>query len=126
MQQHVRHVKSPRVCVPEKVIDHVGDVLDRPVMGRERVDKQIVPKRFQNEERALDKRIVAREVIIVPNAFTLEGWRVNDDRGDRQTNHAQPIPAQIILQSHSLRDSCSTENIPKGEVGYFRTEASDG
>src|ERR1044071_10396034 len=80
MQDDIRDVEPPCVRVPEKIIDHVGDVLDRPVMRRKGVEEEIVPKRFQNQQWTFDKWIIAGQISVIPNTFALYRWSVDDER----------------------------------------------
>ena len=61
VQENVAKVKTDCVGVPEKVIDHVGKILHRPVMTRIGVEKEIVAECFEREQRAFDEWIVSRE-----------------------------------------------------------------
>ena len=67
-------MKTGWVRVPEKVIKHVGQILDRPIVTRERVEKEIVPERFEDEERAFYEWIVSSEVSVVPDELPLDRW----------------------------------------------------
>src|SRR5216684_3193201 len=64
-------------------------------MGRERVQKQIVSKGLQDQERALDERIVMRQILIVPDALSLQGRRAHDDADNYEEKNTQPFSAQI-------------------------------
>ena len=64
-------------------------------MGRERVQKQIVPKGLQDQERALDKRIVMRQILIVPDALSLQSRRSHDDADNHEEKNTQRFSAQI-------------------------------
>src|SRR5437667_8674789 len=79
-------MKAVGVSVPKKIIGDIRDILNRSVMGRERVQKQIVPKRFQYQQRALNEGIVARQKIIVPDTLTLQRRHMNENccSGDRK------------------------------------------
>ena len=61
VQENVAKMKTSRVGIPEKVIDHVGKILHRPVMTRIGVEKEIVAECFEGEQRAFDEWIVSRE-----------------------------------------------------------------
>ena len=50
------------VGVPNPVIENVGDGLDWTIVPAKRSGKEIVAERFRDQKRALDERIVAREV----------------------------------------------------------------
>src|SRR5258708_16139176 len=67
-------------------------------MARERVQKQIVPKGLQDHERALYERIVMRQILIVPNALSLQGRRAHDDADNYEEKNAQPFSAEISRQ----------------------------
>ena len=95
MQEHVRDMKAPRVRVPKKVIEHVGDGLDRAVMGRKGIEEQIVPKSFQDQQRAFDEWIIARQINVVPNALALQSWSVDHERRDKKSSDPKPALAQV-------------------------------
>ena len=48
MPKDVRQMITVGVGVPEKVIEHVGDVLDRAIMGREGLEQEVMSKRLQD------------------------------------------------------------------------------
>ena len=64
--------------VPNQVIENVGDVLQGPIVPGVGIGKEIMAERFQNQERALDQRIVPGQIEIVPDELPLE-------RGDVHT-----------------------------------------
>src|SRR5438552_9726721 len=64
-------------------------------MGRERVQKQIVPKSLQDQERTLNERIVVRQILIVPDALPLHGRRAHDNADNYEEKNTEPISAQI-------------------------------
>jgi len=43
----------------------------------ESIGEEIMAERFEDQERALDKRIVARQVEIVPEQWSLQGGNVH-------------------------------------------------
>src|SRR4030081_3759899 len=79
-----------RIGVPNQVIENVGDVLDWPVMGRKGIEKEIVPKTLQDKERALDERIVARQVQVVPDQLSLERREMHREPKQRENDAARP------------------------------------
>ena len=83
-------MESVGVGIPHEVIENIGDVLDRPVMGREGIEKEIMPEALQNEERAFDERIVVRQVLVVPNELALEGREVDGESEQRKHGAARP------------------------------------
>ena len=86
------------VRVPKKVIGEVGDVLDRPVMRGKGIEKQVMAQRFQDQERALDEGIVEREILIIPDALSLQGRRSHDDADNYEEKNAQPFSTQISCE----------------------------
>ena len=64
-------------------------------MGREGIEKQIMPESFQNQERAFDEGVVAGQVGVIPNTLALQGGRVHDHSGDYQNNNPEPISGEI-------------------------------
>src|SRR5689334_2546158 len=85
-------MKAEFVRVPKEIIQNKRDILNGAIVNREGVKKQMVAKRFQDQERTFNKRIVAREVTVVPYALALEGWGMNDNSGSREDEGAKPIP----------------------------------
>ena len=90
MPENIREMEPVGVSVPDEVIENVGDVLDRPVMGREGIEEEVMPKALQNQERALDERIVVGQVLIVPDQLTLKGRKVDRESEQRQQGAARP------------------------------------
>jgi hypothetical protein len=60
MQQDIREMKPVGVCVPETVIEKIGDRLDGAVVRRKRLLKEVMAESFQNQERTLDEWILSR------------------------------------------------------------------
>ena len=72
MQECVGEMEAELVRIPKEVIKNVRDILDRSVMRRERIQKQIMSERFGNKDRTLNEWIVVREILVVPDALTLQ------------------------------------------------------
>ena len=77
MPENIREMEAVGIGVPNQVIENVGDVLDRPIMGGEGIEKEIMPERLQDEDRAFDEGIVVGEVLVVPNELALERGEVD-------------------------------------------------
>jgi hypothetical protein len=54
-----------------------------------------VPKGLQDQERTLDERIINRQILIIPDALSLQGRRSHDDADNYEEKNAQPFSAQI-------------------------------
>ena len=54
-------MKAVDVGVPEEIIDDEGEILDRSIVCGVEVEKQVVTKRFEDEERTLDERVVSNQ-----------------------------------------------------------------
>jgi hypothetical protein len=76
MQKHVGQMKSELVRIPKEVVDDEGDILDGAVMGRQRIQKQIMAERFGNKDWTFNERIVVRQILIVPDPLPLQSGRV--------------------------------------------------
>ena len=72
MPQDTREMESVAFGVPNQVIENIGEILDWPVVPSVRIGKEIMAERFQDQERALDQRIVASQIDIVPDEIALE------------------------------------------------------
>jgi hypothetical protein len=70
---------TSRVRVPKKVIDHVGEILDWPVMTCEGIWKKVVAEGFEDEQGTLDERIVANEINVVPYGSSLHRWQSDNE-----------------------------------------------
>jgi hypothetical protein len=79
MPEHVREVIAGPIGIPDQVIDGVGDVLDWSVMRGKRVEKEVMTKRLEDQERALDERIITNEELIIPDQLTLQGGKPRND-----------------------------------------------
>src|SRR6267142_6678720 len=90
MPKNIREMESVGVGIPDEVIENVGDVLDRTVMGREGIEKEIMSEALQNEERTFDERIVVRQVLVVPNELALEGREVDGESKQHEHRAARP------------------------------------
>jgi hypothetical protein len=88
-------MESIRVVGPESIIDHEGKILHRPIMRRKGVEKEIVPKGFQREERALDERVALREIVIIPDQLPTERRKVDKEGGQTQDRDAKPVGLEI-------------------------------
>ena len=72
-------------------------------MRRERVEEEMVPKDFEDEERAFDERIVVREVVIIPDSLPGKGGRV-DDKGDyHEQEGSEPVPLEVTPEARASR-----------------------
>jgi hypothetical protein len=86
------------VVVPDDVIKHHGNVLDGTVMRGKRIEEEMVPENFENEERAPDKRIVAQEKTIVPHQLALQGWKADEKSDESEKRAADPLFGQVEAQ----------------------------
>ena len=64
-------------------------------MGRERIQKQIVSKGLEDQERTLNERVIMRQILIVPDALPLQGRRAHDDADNYKEKNTEPFSAQI-------------------------------
>jgi hypothetical protein len=81
MQQEVREMKPVGVGVPETVIEKIRYGLDRAVMGRKGLQKEVMAEAFQNQERALDEWILPRQVLVVPDALAVQARGPDEQPG---------------------------------------------
>ena len=84
-------MKAELIRIPEKVIENIRNILDRPIMRGQGVEEQKVTERFRNQNRALNKRIVVRQILIIPNPLALQSGRMNQNRNGDENNAAKPI-----------------------------------
>ncbi len=91
VQEHVREMKSELVRIPKEIVEDEGNVLNRAIMGRERIQEQIVTEGFRDQEWALDEWIVARQILIVPNPRSLQGGQVHQNRNKPKDEAAKPV-----------------------------------
>ena len=71
MEQRVGEMETKLVRVPKVIIEDKRDVLKRAIVSREGIQEQVMSKCFENEERALNKRIVEGKVLVVPDPLAL-------------------------------------------------------
>src|SRR5881394_909663 len=97
-------METELVRIPKKIVENEGDILDRPIMGGERIQKQIMPKSLQDQERTLDQRVVVRQVLVVPDTLALQCRRSDKNAQERQYQAAKPMRAEICCHlSHSRK-----------------------
>ena len=65
-------------------------------MSGKGIGKEVMPKNLQHEERAFDKRTVARKKFIVPDKLTRERWRSDHDTDHQEQKNAQPGRAEQL------------------------------
>src|SRR4029077_12647502 len=82
---------TERISVPDEVIKKIGDVLERPVMRRRAVEREIMTKSFAEKQRAFDQRIIANERSIIPDQLAGEGREVDCYSKDDQEKTPHPI-----------------------------------
>jgi general stress protein YciG len=92
-------MKAEGVVIPEKVVCHEREVLQRPIMAGERVREELVPEDFEHEERTFDEGAVASEKFVVPQEFAREGGCSNQDGDEQKKERTQPIGAKGGRQS---------------------------
>src|SRR6266550_8153552 len=94
-------MKTGWVRIPEKVIQHVGQILDRPVVTRERIEKEIVPERFESEERAFYEWIISGEANVVPDELSLDGGQSDDEADRAEKKITRPLLAAKSDKAHA-------------------------
>ena len=91
MQQNVGEMKTGGVGVPKVIIGHEGEVLDRPIMRRVGIEKEVVPERFEREQRTFDEWVVVREVIVVPYRLSLQSGQMHEKADSREEEISRPL-----------------------------------
>src|SRR5437016_10429171 len=84
-------MKTGWVRVPKKVIEHVGKILDRPVVTRERIEKEIVPGRFESDKGAIYERIISGEGNVVPDEASLNRGQSDDEADGSEKKITRPL-----------------------------------
>src|ERR1043166_1149593 len=92
-----------RVGVPKKVIEEVGDILNRTVMAGIRLQKKVMSKAFQDQERALDERIRQRKVLIVPDSLAGQAAGPDQEADDKDDCITQPIGTEVTAENAAQR-----------------------
>ena len=96
-------------------------------MRAERIEKEVMSKSFEGENRALDERIVARQVIVVPDELPLQRWQMHSEpeRGDDET--AQPGTLKKINRPNESGRGLVVDLVGRGhEPGGFETLSAFG
>src|SRR5206468_11213496 len=91
VQEDVAQMITGRIRTPKKVIDHVGEVLDWPVMAGEGIEKEVVPEGFEDEQGTLNEWIVANEINIVPYGSALHRWQSDEETDRTEKKIARPL-----------------------------------
>ena len=99
VQQDIGEVKSISVIVPKEVIEGKRKVLDRTIVRGIGIEKEIMPKRLQDQQWAFNKWIVVGEIDIIPDQLAGEGWGVNDKGDKRQEAGATPVATEEVSQA---------------------------
>jgi hypothetical protein len=71
VEKNVGKVKPVKVAVPKKIVGHVGEVLDRPVMPRVGIQKKIMPKGLEDQNRTLDELVCSNQIVVIPYKLPL-------------------------------------------------------
>jgi hypothetical protein len=79
MVENIREMVPERIGKPDPIVEHVGYVLNRPVVNGQGIEKKIMPKHLEYEDRALEERVFLDEIMVVPKKFTLERRGVGDE-----------------------------------------------
>ena len=64
-------------------------------MRGKRIQEEVMSECFQNEKRTFDERIVVRQILIVPDKLTLQGWRANGEPEEREYRATYPIAPPV-------------------------------
>ena len=86
---------AKRIAFPEEIIEAIGDVLDRPIVTRKGIEKEIMPKGFEDQNRALYKGIRADQIIVVPDREPGQSRKAGNDTADTQERHPQPLAFKV-------------------------------
>jgi len=92
VEQNIGAVVSHRAAAPQPVVKHIGPVLNRAVVGRERIEKEVVPEDFESEDGAAEKWIFADEVEIVPDQVAAQRRGIDEKAGQqaKEPGHEWP------------------------------------
>src|SRR5438045_9639039 len=99
-------MKTGWVRVPKKVIEHVREILDRPVVTRERIEKEIVPERFESEKRAFYEWIISGVDNVVPDDPSLDGAK-SDNAVDGSKKKITPTSLASKLNNDRTKRSAA-------------------
>src|SRR3954468_23463334 len=103
MQQNISEVEAVGIGVPKKVVEEIGDVLDRTVMAGKRLQEKIMAEALQDQEWAFDERIFQREILVIPNPLPGQAASPDQKADDKKGCIPQPIRPEITGQSSSPR-----------------------
>ena len=78
MQDYVGEVVAEGITRPEPIVEHVGDVLDRAVVSRKRIQEEPVSKNFQAEYWAFVEWVFADEISIIPDEAAVQSGCVDE------------------------------------------------
>jgi hypothetical protein len=88
------------LALPKKIIQAIRDILDRSIVRGERIREKIVAKGLKDQQRALNERIGADQILIVPDNLPAQGWEARDDAADYESEDPKPsslrIPSQLV------------------------------
>ena len=55
-----------------------------------------MPKGLQNQERTFDKGIIPRQILIVPNELSLQGWQMDGEPDEGKQDAARPVTREKL------------------------------
>src|SRR6476659_4583763 len=91
MPKNTREMKAVGVGVPKVIVDHVGQVLDRPVMHRQGLQQQMMTKSLEHQDGTFDERILPGEKRVVPDQVSLERREMDAETEKAKNNIAHPL-----------------------------------
>jgi hypothetical protein len=94
VEQDIGAVVAQRAAAPEPVVEDVGPVLDRAVVGGKRIEEEVVPEDFEAEDGAAEKGVFANEIEIVPDEVAVQRRSVNEKAGQQTKQAADERPGQ--------------------------------
>jgi hypothetical protein len=94
MKKDIREMIAIWIVIPKGVVDHKGKVLHRPIVAGEGIEKEIVPERLEDKERALDERICCGEITVVPDHLAGQSRQVNQEGETGQECNSTPVGGQ--------------------------------
>ena len=94
MDQDIGAMITDCGLTPQPIIQHIGKILNGPVVGRERFREEMLPEDLGGKRRAAKERVLTDQIGVIPYPFALETWEVGaESDGEKQEQHqprAQP------------------------------------
>src|SRR4029078_12653351 len=106
-------------AVPDEIIGDEGEILYRPIVRGVEIEKEVVTKRFEDEKRTFNERVVSNQKRIVPNQLALQRRQMHDEADQGENDETGPLFFPQLNEATELLSTDHGERAKRSCLGFL-------